>query len=79
MFSDKMQCLFQASSVSFELVCGLQLWLMADHHEWSILRSIKTTCNTVIRVPVTLRKRSLQFLKYSVIVQCLLMGSQLSA
>lgn len=66
-FSNKAQCLFQALSVSFDLVHGLQLQLMADHPEWAVLHSIKTTCKTVICVPVTLRKLKLQVLRQSVI------------
>lgn len=75
-FSYKIQRLFQASSESFDLVHGLQLWFMADHHEYSVFHRIKPTCNTVIHVPITLRKLKLQFLKYSVILQCLLMVFQ---
>lgn len=77
--SNKIQRLFQASSEGFDLVHGLQLRLMADHHEYSIFHRIKPTFSTVIHVPITLRKLKLQFLKYSVILQCLLMISQLDA
>lgn len=76
-FSNKIRRLFQASSESFDPVCGVQL--MAVHHQYSIFHRFKSSRSTVIHGPITLRKLKLQFLKYSVILQCLLMISQYDA